>query len=254
MHATNLQVAAVNMVASENGRRRENNRVAVAGLPIVHAKSEPISFGVRTLNLAIASAALFVFSPIISLIAAAIKLTSPGPILYTQDRIGHDRRNGARPNRPASQRARDLGGRPFRIYKFRTMHVGAERKTGPVWATPGDNRVTRLGRFLRRTRLDELPQLWNVVRGEMNIVGPRPERPTMVAYLSQEIDDYRLRHGVPPGITGWAQINQSYDTTLESVRCKLLFDLDYIHRRTVLFDLRIMFGTIPAVLKKRGGW
>ena len=254
MHATNLQVAAVNMVASENGRYRTNNRAAAAGLPIVRSKREPISFGVRTLNLAIASAALLLFSPLISLIAAAIKLTSPGPILYTQDRIGLDRRNCARPNRPGSQRARDLGGRPFRIYKFRTMHVGAEQKTGPVWATPGDNRVTRLGRYLRRTRLDEVPQLWNVVRGEMNIVGPRPERPTLVAYLSQEIDDYRLRHRVPPGITGWAQINQSYDTTLESVRCKLLFDLDYIHRRSVLFDLRIICGTIPAVLKKRGGW
>jgi lipopolysaccharide/colanic/teichoic acid biosynthesis glycosyltransferase len=134
------------------------------------------------------------------------------------------------------------------------MQVGAEQNTGPVWATPGDSRVTPVGRFLRRSRLDELPQLWNVVRGEMNIVGPRPERPTMVAYLTQEIDDYRLRHRVPPGITGWAQINQSYDTTLDSVRCKLLFDLDYIHRRNVFFDLRIMFGTIPAVLKKRGGW
>lgn len=254
MYATNLQVAAVDMVASGNGRRRENNRVAAAGLPTVQSKSEPLSFGVRTLNVAVASATLLLFSPLIFLIAAAIKLTSSGPVLYTQDRIGLDRRNGARPNRPGSERARDLGGRPFRIYKFRTMNVGAEQKTGPVWATPGDVRVTRVGRYLRRTRLDEVPQLWNVIRGEMNIVGPRPERPTLVAYLSQEIEDYRQRHRVAPGITGWAQINQSYDTTLESVRCKLLFDLDYIHRRTVLFDLRIMFGTIPAVLKKRGGW
>jgi len=225
-------------------------------VPVVKPRTRANSFAgaVRALNVAIASSALLVLSPLIVLIVVGIKLTSRGPVIYTQDRIGLDRRNGYRRSRPGEQRARDLGGRPFRIYKFRTMHVGAEGKTGPVWATPGDSRVTRLGRLLRRTRLDELPQLWNVICGQMNIVGPRPERPTLVAYLSQEIDDYQLRHRVPPGITGWAQINQSYDTTLESVRSKLLFDLDYIQRRSVLFDLRIMFSTIPAVLKKRGGW
>ena len=252
MYVTNLQVSALEMAASGNGR--PGDRVGGGGVPVVKPRTRSHGFaGVRALNAAIASAAFLVVSPLILLIILGIKLTSRGPVIYTQDRIGLDRRNGYR-RRPGEQRARDLGGRPFRIYKFRTMHVGAEGKTGPVWATPGDSRVTRLGRLLRRTRFDELPQLWNVMRGEMNIVGPRPERPTLVAYLSQEIDDYQLRHRVPPGITGWAQINQSYDTTLESVRAKLLFDLDYIQRRSVLFDLRIMCSTIPAVLKKRGGW
>jgi len=96
--------------------------------------------------------------------------------------------------------------------------------------------------------------LWNVVRGDMNIVGPRPERPTLVAYLSQEVEGYTLRHRVRPGITGWAQIHQAYDTTLQSVRCKLMYDLDYIERRSVILDLRVMLNTIPAVFKKRGGW
>ena len=257
MNVINLQVAAVELVASGNGASgngRPSNRVECSGVPVVRPRARSHAFaGVRALNVVIASAALLAISPVVILIVLGVRLTSRGPVIYTQDRIGLDRRNGYR-RRPGEQRARDLGGRPFRIYKFRTMHVGAEGKTGPVWATPGDSRVTWLGRLLRRTRMDELPQLWNVIRGEMNIVGPRPERPTLVAYLSQEIDDYQLRHRVPPGITGWAQINQSYDTTLESVRSKLLFDLDYIQRRSVLFDLRIMFSTIPAVLKKRGGW
>jgi lipopolysaccharide/colanic/teichoic acid biosynthesis glycosyltransferase len=255
MHATNMHVTAVDMTVSGNGRRsRKSAGATAAALPAVQLQSRPHTFGVRLLNVAAASLAAIVVAPFVLVIALAVKLTSPGPIFYTQDRIGLDRRDGRARARPAGQRARDLGGRPFRIYKFRTMHVGAEHKTGPVWATPGDSRVTWPGRLMRRTRIDELPQLWNVIRGEMNIVGPRPERPTLVAYLNQEIDDYALRHRVPPGITGWAQVNQSYDTTLESVRCKLMFDLDYIHRRSVLFDMRIMFSTIPAILRKRGGW
>ncbi len=229
--------------------------VAVGGgdLPILQLRVPPYGFGARALNVTIATAAFFALAPIIVLIAWAIKLSSPGPAFYMQDRIGMDRRNGSG-SRGAERRARDLGGRPFRMYKFRTMRVGAERDTGPVWAKPGDNRVTPLGRLLRRTRLDELPQLWNVVRGDMNIVGPRPERPTLVAYLSQEVEGYALRHRVRPGITGWAQVHQAYDTTLQSVRCKLMYDLDYIERRSVIFDLRVMLKTIPAVFKKRGGW
>ncbi len=255
MHATNMHVTAVDMTVSGNGRRsRKRAGATAAALPAVQLQSRPHTFGVRLLNVVAASLVAIVVAPFVMVIAIAVKLTSPGPVFYTQDRIGLDRRNGSARARSAGRRARDLGGRPFRIYKFRTMHVGAEHKTGPVWATPGDSRVTWPGRLMRRTRIDELPQLWNVIRGEMNIVGPRPERPTLVAYLNQEIDDYPLRHRVPPGITGWAQVNQSYDTTLESVRCKLMFDLDYIHRRSVLFDMRIMFSTIPAILKKRGGW
>ncbi|UCC81678.1 MAG: sugar transferase [Gemmatimonadota bacterium] len=230
--------------------------VAVGGgdLPILQLRVPPYGFGARALNVMIATAAFFALAPVIAFIAWAIKLSSPGPAFYMQDRIGMDRRNGSAGSRAAERRARDLGGRPFRMYKFRTMRVGAERETGPVWAKPGDNRVTPLGRLLRRTRLDELPQLWNVVRGDMNIVGPRPERPTLVAYLSQEVDGYTLRHRVRPGITGWAQVHQAYDTTLQSVRCKLMYDLDYIERRSVIFDLGVMLKTIPAIFRKRGGW
>jgi lipopolysaccharide/colanic/teichoic acid biosynthesis glycosyltransferase len=230
--------------------------VAVRGgdLPILQLRVPPYGFAARALNVLIASAAFFAVAPVIVLTALAIKLSSPGPAFYMQERIGLDRRNGSERSPGAERREKDFGGRPFRMYKFRTMRVGAERDTGPVWAKPGDNRVTRLGRLLRRTRLDELPQLWNVVRGDMNVVGPRPERPTLVAYLSQEVEGYALRHHVRPGITGWAQVNQAYDTTLQSVRCKLMFDLDYIERRSVMFDLGVMLKTVPAIIKKRGGW
>jgi lipopolysaccharide/colanic/teichoic acid biosynthesis glycosyltransferase len=250
--ALGVASAAGSGTAAEAGARL----VAVRGgdLPILQLRVPPYGFAARLLNVAIASAAFVALAPFIALTALAIRLSSPGPAFYMQDRVGMDRRNGATKSRGADRRAKDLGGRPFRMYKFRTMRVGAERETGPVWAKPRDSRVTRIGRFLRRTRLDELPQLWNVVRGDMNIVGPRPERPTLVAYLSQEVEGYVLRHRVRPGITGWAQIHQAYDTTLQSVRCKLMYDLDYIERRSVILDLRVMLKTIPAVLKKRGGW
>ena len=206
------------------------------------------------MNVLIASTAFAVLSPLIGAIALCIRLSSRGPAFYKQERVGLDRRAGSPSGVNGDRRVRDLGGRPFKMYKFRTMRVGAERGTGPVWAKPRDSRVTRMGRFLRRTRIDEIPQLWNVIRGDMNLVGPRPERPQLVVYLNDEVQGYPLRHRVRPGITGWAQINQAYDTTLQSVRSKLLYDLDYIERRSVLFDLGIMLRTIPAIVKKRGGW
>lgn len=207
----------------------------------------------RFLNVALAAVGLVLAVPVMLVIALAIKLSTRRPVFYTQVRIGLDRR--AAPTDDGHPRRRyDLGGRPFDIYKFRTMTVGAERHTGEVWASPDDVRVTPIGRFLRRYRLDELPQLLNVIKGDMNIVGPRPERPTIFALLRQSIADYPKRQRARPGITGLAQINQQYDTSLDDVRRKVRFDLEYIRNRSVLTDLRIMLLSVPTVLYRCQGW
>jgi lipopolysaccharide/colanic/teichoic acid biosynthesis glycosyltransferase len=140
------------------------------------------------------------------------------------------------------------------IYKFRTMKVGAERGSGAVWAKKDDPRIIWIGRLLRQARLDELPQLFNVLKGDMNVVGPRPERPSIFARLSDEIELYRLRQRVRPGITGLAQINQQYDRDMEDVRRKLEFDLQYIREQGFWTDLKIMLKTFPVVLFRKGGW
>jgi lipopolysaccharide/colanic/teichoic acid biosynthesis glycosyltransferase len=212
-------------------------------------RSEAIS---RGLNIAIAAIGLIIVSPIILLIALAIKLTSRGPVLYSQSRVGVDRR--FRFGRTDERRVYDLGGRPFMMYKFRTMHVNAEADGRAVWAKKVDPRVTLVGRVLRRTRLDELPQLYNVLLGDMNIVGPRPERPTIFADLRENIPEYPLRQRVKPGITGWAQINQCYDVSMDCVREKVRYDLEYMRRQGILEDLRIMTMTIPVMLFRKGGW
>jgi lipopolysaccharide/colanic/teichoic acid biosynthesis glycosyltransferase len=207
----------------------------------------------RAINFVLSLLAMIVLLPVMLLIAVAIKLTSRGPVFYLQERVGLDRRRpGAGPAHP--RRTRDLGGRPFTIYKFRTMVVDAERHSGAVWATQDDPRVTAVGRFLRQYRLDELPQLLNVVRGDMNIVGPRPERPTIFAELRQHIAEYPQRQRAKPGITGLAQINHHYDRSMEDVRTKVRYDLEYIRRRSLWEDLRIMLQTIPVVFLRRGGW
>jgi lipopolysaccharide/colanic/teichoic acid biosynthesis glycosyltransferase len=207
----------------------------------------------RWLNFVLALLALIAVLPLLLLIAVAIKLTSRGPVLYTQERVGLDRRV---PGTDAGNHRRtvDLGGRPFTIYKFRTMRVDAEQSTGAVWATQNDPRITPVGRFLRQYRLDEIPQLLNVLRGEMNIVGPRPERPTIFAELRGHISEYPLRQRAKPGITGLAQINHHYDRSLEDVRTKVRYDLEYISRRSLWEDLRIMLQTVPVVFLRRGGW
>jgi lipopolysaccharide/colanic/teichoic acid biosynthesis glycosyltransferase len=214
------------------------------------------SFGARLsriVNFVLAAVALFVALPVLLLIAIAIKLTSRGPVLYTQERVGLDRRvPGVTPGN--HRRVRDLGGKPFTIYKFRTMRVDAEAQSGAVWATQNDPRVTPVGRFLRQYRLDEIPQLLNVMRGEMNIVGPRPERPTIFAELREHIKEYPLRQRAKPGITGLAQIYHHYDRSLDDVRTKVRFDLEYIRRQSLREDLRIMLRTIPVILFRRGGW
>ncbi len=200
-------------------------------------------------NAAVALVALVLLSPVMLLIAIAIKLDSPGPVLYRQLRVGLDRRTPRREG-DRGRRTMDLGGRLFVLYKFRTMQVDAEAETGPVWSTGEDDRVTRVGRILREHRLDELPQLWNVVRGDMSVVGPRPERPRLVTLLRQEIDAYPLRQRVLPGITGWAQVNRDSDQTLDDVRSKLRYDLEYLQERSLLFDLKIMARTVPVMLER----
>jgi len=206
----------------------------------------------RGLNVAIAFVGLLLAAPVMLVVAVLIKLTSRGPVLYTQTRVGLDRRaerNGSTNHR----RLTDGGGKPFTIYKFRTMYAGDAPTTPEVWATRNDPRITPLGRILRKYRLDELPQFLNVLRGDMNVVGPRPEQPTIFARLRDQVPGYQLRQRVPPGITGWAQVNQKYDTSLDDVRRKVRLDLEYVIRRSIVEDLRILARTVPVVLR-RGGW
>jgi lipopolysaccharide/colanic/teichoic acid biosynthesis glycosyltransferase len=205
----------------------------------------------RTLNIIVALIGIVITLPLMLAIAAAIALTSPGPILFRQLRVGINRRalyHGS----GAHGRQRDWGGQPFTMWKFRTMRV--QRNAAQVWARRDDNRVTPIGRVLRKLRLDELPQLFNVLHGDMNVVGPRPEQPEIFAQLRCEVPAYVARQRVLPGITGWAQINQRYDASIEDVRRKLSFDLEYIRRCSVLEDARIMVRTLPVMIGARLGW
>jgi len=176
------------------------------------------------LDYGVASVLLIITTPLLLLLMALVRLTSRGPAIYTQERLGCD-------------------GRPFTLYKIRTMVQDSERLTGPVWCVPGDPRVTPIGRVLRATHLDELPQLWNVLRGELSLIGPRPERPTIAAELERAIPDYRERLRVRPGVTGLAQVQQEPDTDLNSVRRKLFFDLHYVQHVNLWLDLRILVST-----------
>lgn len=205
----------------------------------------------RALDKLVALLGLLLASPLLLVIAVAVKVDSSGPVFYRQLRVGRDRRRGADIAGPIerSRRTGDLGGRPFVIYKFRTMHVGAEADSGPTWGSPDDDRTTRVGRVLRRHRLDELPQLFNVLCGDMSIVGPRPERPAIFRNLREEIGDYPTRQRVRPGITGWAQINRPTDRTVDDVQHKLEYDLEYVERRSLWFDARIMMRT-PLVMAR----
>ncbi len=207
----------------------------------------------RLLNVTVAGLSLLLTLPVLVVVALLIKATSPGPILYTQTRVGHDRR-WRRTLALRESRDEDLGGRVFTIFKLRTMRTDAERASGAVWATENDPRVTRLGRLLRKFRIDEIPQLWNVLIGDMNIVGPRPERPSIVARLRQDIPTYSHRHRVKPGLTGLAQINQKYDSSLDDVRNKVYWDLRYVSEQGFWLDVKIMLQTVPAVLLKFQGW
>jgi len=211
----------------------------------------------RAINVTLAIIGLILAFPLMVLCGLIIKLTSPGPVFYSQARVGLDRRTQARAaatHDSYDRRSRNLGGRPFMIFKFRTMRTDAESQIGAVWASPGDARVTKIGKLMRTYRIDELPQLINVLRGDMNIVGPRPERPSIFVRLSDDIADYSLRQRARPGITGWAQVNNSYDTSLDDVRRKVRYDLEYLQRQGVGEDLRIMARTVPVMLFRKGGW
>jgi exopolysaccharide biosynthesis polyprenyl glycosylphosphotransferase len=186
----------------------------------------------RAIDLVAALLVALAVLPLFPLVAFAIRIDSPGSVFYRQDRVG-------------------LDGRTFRIYKFRTMRSDAERH-GAVWASEGDPRVTRVGGFMRRSRIDELPQLLNVVRGEMTFVGPRPERPEFTSLLEQELPGYGQRQRVKPGLTGWAQIRYQYASSIQDTETKLEYDLYYVRHRSLLFDLRILFQTIPVVLHLQG--
>jgi len=204
----------------------------------------------RWLNVAVAGVGLVVTLPLLLVIAVLIRLTSRGPVIYRQRRVGVDRRGPGPTGR--GRRLVDYGVQPFTMYKFRTMVTrdGARQ----VWARPDDPRVTAVGRVLRKFRLDELPQLWNVLRGQMNLVGPRPEQPDIALQLRDQIDGYALRSRVRPGITGWAQVNLPYDRCLDDVRRKVALDLEYIRGQSTLQDLKIMLRTLPVMLGRHGGW
>ncbi|HUQ71943.1 MAG TPA: sugar transferase [Planctomycetaceae bacterium] len=211
---------------------------------------------------------LIALSPVMLVVAVLIRLTSPGPVIFRQVRVGLNLREKKRDRRlprlgteppagierrqPQTDRRRDSAyGKPFVLYKFRTMRIDAE-KNGAQLATKGDPRVTSIGRFLRLTRLDELPQLWNVLKGEMTLVGPRPERPEFIEQLSGEIPNYLNRLGLKPGLTGLAQIVNGYDSDLDSFRRKVNFDLMYLQNCCVWNDLKILFRTIGVVLTGSG--
>ena len=187
----------------------------------------------RAVDLVIACALVMLTLPLLIIVALAIKWDSAGPALYRQNRVG-------------------LGGRIFELLKFRSMEQDAERDGQPVWAADRDPRITRVGRLIRKVRIDELPQLINVLRGEMSIVGPRPERPYFVDQLSQVIPHFEERHTVKPGITGWAQINYPYGASVEDARNKLTYDLYYAKNQSLLMDMRILVSTVRVVMFAKG--
>jgi sugar transferase (PEP-CTERM system associated) len=187
----------------------------------------------RAFDLA-ASVVLFAATlPLMIVTALAIKVESPGPVIYRQVRTGR-------------------AGRPFTVLKFRSMRADAEKDGVAQWAKPGDARVTRVGRVIRKLRIDELPQLINVLRGEMSFVGPRPERPEFVAKLKEQIPFYDLRHSVKPGLTGWAQVRYSYGASVEDARTKLQFDLYYVKNHSLFLDILILFETARVILFREG--
>ena len=222
----------------------------------------------RMTDLVVSISMLVVLSPVMLFVAVLVKLTSPGPVIFNQVRTGlnlrgsrDDRRARERRSNPRSgsdrrsiddDRRNDLAfGMPFVLYKFRTMRTDAE-KNGAQFAVKGDSRVTLIGGFLRKTRLDELPQLWNVIRGDMSLIGPRPERPEFIEQLSEDIPDYLHRLGLKPGLTGIAQVINGYDNNLASFRRKVALDLLYLQNCCLRNDLKILVRTVGVVLTGKG--
>jgi sugar transferase (PEP-CTERM system associated) len=187
----------------------------------------------RAIDIVVSMLGLVLATPLALLTAIAIKLDSPGPVLYRQQRVGQN-------------------GRLFNLYKFRSMFHGAEAETGPVWTTAKDPRVTRVGRMMRQLRIDEIPQMFNVLKGEMSFVGPRPERPFFVSRLKERVPYYHLRFSIKPGITGWAQISYPYGDSEEDAAEKLQYDLYYVKHMSPIFDLQILFETVKVILFGKG--
>ena len=198
-------------------------------------KSRLLTLTKRVFDITAAVCGLILSLPLTIISAIVVKLESPrDPVLYHQERVG-------------------LNGEPFTIHKFRTMRSDAEATTGPVWsAGDHDPRITKVGRFMRKTRLDEIPQLWNVLRGDMSLIGPRPERPAFVEKLTQQIPFYGQRHVVKPGVTGWAQVRYSYGASVEDAIEKMQYDLYYVKHMSLMFDLMIALETIKTVVLRRG--
>lgn len=209
----------------------------IYGVPLIEVKTELMSFPSRIIkrliDIAISLFVLILLFPFIIITALLIKLTSKGPIFYFQRRLGKT-------------------GKEFKVIKFRSMVHNAESKSGPTWADKDDPRVTPFGRFMRRVRLDEVPQFINVLKNDMSIVGPRPERPFFVEQLIKEIPYYSRRLSVKPGITGWAQVKHTYDTSIEDVKTKLQYDFYYIENMSLSLDFRIMINTILVVFTMKG--
>ncbi|MDQ6694340.1 MAG: sugar transferase [Chloroflexota bacterium] len=200
-----------------------------------HVKSSTRTYMLakRTFDIVMALTGLIVTAPLLPVLALAIKFDSPGPVFFSQVRVGR-------------------GGKPFKIIKFRSMRQDAEASTGAVWASNGDSRITGIGRFLRRSRLDEIPQLWNVLVGDMSFVGPRPERPEFDEELERNVPFYRARRAVRPGLTGWAQVSHGYGNTMLDALRKVEYDLYYIKNESLYLDLMIMLRTVAVVLKLSG--
>ena len=266
-----MNVFKLNSLSASRGRRMEENSRSSPeenGSTLHSMETGPFSvstlplntaFLKRGLDVAVSGIGLVCLLPAFAAIAVLIKLGSPGPVFYTQMRIGQERRGGRRRREElrvrADQRKGDRRnvlshGRLFRIYKFRTMIYNAEDFTGPTWSTPQDPRITRVGRFLRALRLDELPQLWNVFRGEMSLVGPRPERPHFVYKFADKIPEYTERLRVKPGITGLAQVSTLDEITEEEIDRKLFLDLRYVRDLRFVSDLKILLRTFVVLLRK----
>jgi sugar transferase (PEP-CTERM system associated) len=235
-----LRLAAVKVEEATSWLEKISGRIEVEQLyPSWFIFAEGFRFSTvnrilrRIMNFTAALCGLILALPLIPLVALAVKLSSAGPVFYRQERVGR-------------------GSLTFYCYKFRTMRQDAEADTGATWATDDDPRITKVGQYLRLLRLDEIPQLWCVLKGDMHFVGPRPERPEFVQWLSREIPYYNLRHVVRPGITGWAQVQYKYGNTLQDAREKLQYDLFYIKNASIGLDFLIMFQTVKIVLLGRG--
>jgi exopolysaccharide biosynthesis polyprenyl glycosylphosphotransferase len=235
-----LKLRGVRIETALESFEREGRKIWIEGLSaerLIFANGfcpSTIYLGLkRAMDFVLAAVTLTVLSPLMALIAIVIKLDTPGPAVFSQERVG-------------------FRGQRFTVYKFRSMRQDAERQTGPTWAKEKDDRVTRIGAFLRKCRLDELPQLWNVLRGEMSFVGPRPERPYFVELLKEKIRYYDLRHYVKPGITGWAQVMYRYGASVEDSYHKLEYDLYYTKNISFQLDILVLLKTIGVVLKGEG--